>query len=200
MSTSSVDSMPSLHDYSGVQVYTTTSTPLCRKRPPGPGPSLRTTPLQDPAHAATYGSWAATSDKGLLQRSTKRPCTLRSSLHGYLRIYCCKRLPALALLSCKRPPGPGDYFVTTALAIQVYFFSNKVRSFINFFTVYSLQRDHYRRVRLLASTPRWGLRTLRSRLRVLIAGIFLSLILKQFITIVFVQIWLLANYYRATGD
>jgi hypothetical protein len=43
-----------------------------------------------------------------------------------LRIYCCKRLYALALLSCKRPPGPGDYCVTTALAIQVYFFSNKV--------------------------------------------------------------------------
>jgi hypothetical protein len=55
----------SLHDYSGVQVYTTTSRPLRRKQPPGPGTSLRTTPLQDPARAATYGSWAATSDKGL---------------------------------------------------------------------------------------------------------------------------------------
>jgi hypothetical protein len=64
-STSFVGSMPSLQDYSGVQVYTTTSTPLCRKRPPGPGPSLRTTPLQDPARATTYGSWAAMSDKGL---------------------------------------------------------------------------------------------------------------------------------------
>jgi hypothetical protein len=35
------------------------------KRPPGPGTSLWTTPLQDPARAATYGSWAATSVKGL---------------------------------------------------------------------------------------------------------------------------------------
>jgi hypothetical protein len=50
----------------------------------------------------------------------------RSSLYGYLRIYCCKRLHALALLSRWRPLGPGDYSVTTALAIQVYFFSNKV--------------------------------------------------------------------------
>jgi hypothetical protein len=64
-STNSVGSTPSLHEYSGVQVYTTTSRPLRRKRPPGPGTSLRTTPLQDPARAATYGSWAATSDKGL---------------------------------------------------------------------------------------------------------------------------------------
>jgi hypothetical protein len=43
-----------------------------------------------------------------------------------LRVYCYKRLHALALLSCKRPPGPGDYSITTAVAIQVYFFSNKV--------------------------------------------------------------------------
>jgi hypothetical protein len=65
----------------GAQVYTTASRPLRRKRPPvqalvsglllrckrppGPGTSLRTTPLQNLAHAATYGSWAATSDKGL---------------------------------------------------------------------------------------------------------------------------------------
>jgi hypothetical protein len=97
-----------------------------------------------------------------LRRATKdsssgllRDHTLRSSLHGYLRIYCYKRLLALAPLSCKRPPGPGDYFVTTALAIQVYFFSNKVLSSINFFTVYFPQWD-YCRVRLLASTPRWG--------------------------------------------
>jgi hypothetical protein len=41
-----------------------------------------------------------------------------------------------------------------ALAIQVYFISNKVRLFINFFTAYFPQRD-YRRVRLLATTPRW---------------------------------------------
>jgi hypothetical protein len=34
----------SLHDYSEAQVYTTTSRPLRRKRPPGPGSSLRTTP------------------------------------------------------------------------------------------------------------------------------------------------------------
>jgi transposase InsO family protein len=47
-------------------------------------------------------------------------------LDGYLRIYCCKRLHALALLSRRRPPGPGDYSVTMDLAIQVYFFSNKV--------------------------------------------------------------------------
>jgi hypothetical protein len=64
-STSSVSSTPSLDDYSGAQVYTTTSRPLRRKRPPGPGTSLRTTPLQDPARAATYRSWAVTSDKGL---------------------------------------------------------------------------------------------------------------------------------------
>jgi hypothetical protein len=64
-STIYVGSTPSLHDYSGVQVYTTTSTPLCRRRPPGPGSSLRTTPLQNPARAATYRSWAPTSDKGL---------------------------------------------------------------------------------------------------------------------------------------
>jgi hypothetical protein len=43
-----------------------------------------------------------------------------------LRIYCYKRLYALAPLSCKRSPDPGDYSVTTALATQVYFFSNKV--------------------------------------------------------------------------
>jgi hypothetical protein len=86
MSTNSVDSTPSLHDYSGVQVYTTTSTPLAASDPPGPGSSLRTTPLQGPARAATYGPWAATSVKdsssGLL-----RDHTPRSSLHGYLRIY-----------------------------------------------------------------------------------------------------------------
>jgi hypothetical protein len=73
---------------------------------------------------ATYGSWAAMSVKdssnGLL-----RDHVLRSSLHGYLWIYCCKQLLALALLNCKRPPGTGDYLVTTALATQVYFFSNK---------------------------------------------------------------------------
>jgi hypothetical protein len=28
----------------GAQVYATTSRPLCHKRPPGPGSSLRTTP------------------------------------------------------------------------------------------------------------------------------------------------------------
>jgi hypothetical protein len=125
----------------GAQVYATTQDPstvsglrvqapvsgllLRYKRPPGPGTSLRTTPIQNPAHAATYGSWAATSDKGLKQRSTERPCTSRSSLYGYLRIYCCKRLHALALLSRRRPLGPSDYSVTTALATQVYFFSNK---------------------------------------------------------------------------
>jgi hypothetical protein len=42
-----------------------------------------TTLLQDPALTVTNGSWAAPSDKGLKQRSTKRPCTPRSSLHGY---------------------------------------------------------------------------------------------------------------------
>jgi hypothetical protein len=68
-----------------------------------------------------------------------------------LRIYCCKRLYALALLSCKRPQGPGDYSVRTALAIQVYFSSNKVRFSINCVTVYFPQRDHWR-VRLLATT------------------------------------------------
>jgi hypothetical protein len=44
-STNSVDSTPSLHDYPGVQIYTTTSTPLAASDPPGPGSSLRTTPL-----------------------------------------------------------------------------------------------------------------------------------------------------------
>jgi hypothetical protein len=44
-STNSVDSTPSLHDYPGAQVYTTTPRPLRRKRPPGPGSSLRTTSL-----------------------------------------------------------------------------------------------------------------------------------------------------------
>jgi hypothetical protein len=42
-STNSVGSTPSLHDYPGAQVYTTTPRPLRRKRPPGPGTSLRTT-------------------------------------------------------------------------------------------------------------------------------------------------------------
>jgi hypothetical protein len=37
----------SLYDYSRAP---------CRKRPPGPGTSLRTTPLQDPASPATNGS------------------------------------------------------------------------------------------------------------------------------------------------
>jgi hypothetical protein len=49
----------------------------------GPGTSLWTTLLQDPALTATNGSWAAPSDKGLQQRSTKRPRTPRSSLYGY---------------------------------------------------------------------------------------------------------------------
>jgi hypothetical protein len=47
----------------GAQVYTTTPRPLCRKRPPGPGTSLRTTLLQDPLLTATKGSWAAQSEK-----------------------------------------------------------------------------------------------------------------------------------------
>jgi hypothetical protein len=64
----------SLHDY---------SKPLRCKRPPGTGTSLRTTLLQDPVLTATNGSWAAPSDKGLQQRSIKRPCTPRSSLYGY---------------------------------------------------------------------------------------------------------------------
>jgi hypothetical protein len=68
-----------------------------------------------------------------------------------LQIYYCKRLYTLAPLSCKRPPDPGDYSVTTALATQVYFFSNKVRFSINCVTVYFSQRDHWR-VRQLATT------------------------------------------------
>jgi hypothetical protein len=63
----------SLHDYikdpsavSGLQVLAPVFGLLLRcKRPLGPGTSLQTTPLQDPARAATYRSWAATSDKGL---------------------------------------------------------------------------------------------------------------------------------------
>jgi hypothetical protein len=82
-STSSVDSTPSLSTTLGAQVYTTTSRPLRCKRPPGPGTSLWTTLLQDPVLTATNGSWAAQSDKGLQQRSIKRPCTPRSSLYGY---------------------------------------------------------------------------------------------------------------------
>jgi hypothetical protein len=51
---------------SGLRVLAPVSVLLLRcKRPPGPGTSLRTTLFQNPAHAATYGSWAATSDKGL---------------------------------------------------------------------------------------------------------------------------------------
>jgi hypothetical protein len=67
--------------------------------------------LSGPALAltTTNGSWDAPSDKGLQQRSIKRPCTPRSSLYGYQQIYCCKRLYALAPLSRRRPPGPGDY-------------------------------------------------------------------------------------------
>jgi hypothetical protein len=125
-----------LHDYSGVQVYTTTPTPHRRKRPSGPGSSLRTTPLQDPARAATYGSWAATSIKdsssGLL-----RDHTPRSSLRGYLRIYdpaytatygstAIRGYPLQRYSAISGPPGPSDYSVTTALAIQVDSFSNKV--------------------------------------------------------------------------
>jgi hypothetical protein len=83
ISTSSVDSTPSLSTTPGAQVCTTTPRPLCCKRPPGPGTSLRTTVFQDPALTATNGSWAAHSDKGLQQRSTERPCTPRSSLYGY---------------------------------------------------------------------------------------------------------------------
>jgi hypothetical protein len=45
---------PSLYDYSW--------TPR-RKRPSGPGTSLRTTPLQDPVSTATNGSQAAQSIK-----------------------------------------------------------------------------------------------------------------------------------------
>jgi hypothetical protein len=47
-----------------VQALVSGLLPRC-KRPPGPGTSLRTTPLQNPARAATYGSWAAMRDKGL---------------------------------------------------------------------------------------------------------------------------------------
>jgi hypothetical protein len=65
ISTSSVDSTPSLSTTLGAQVYTTTPRPLRCKRPPGLGTSLRTTLLQDPALTATNGSWAAPSDKGL---------------------------------------------------------------------------------------------------------------------------------------
>jgi hypothetical protein len=82
-STNSVDSTPSLHNYTGGSSLYDYSRPLRRKRPPGLGTSLRTTPLQDPAHAATNGSWAATSDKELQQRSTERPCTSRSSPCSY---------------------------------------------------------------------------------------------------------------------
>jgi hypothetical protein len=82
-STSSVNSTTSLPTTLGAQVYTTTQRPLRRKWPPGPGTSLRTTLLQDPALTATNGSWAAPSNKGLQQRSTERPCTPRSSLRGY---------------------------------------------------------------------------------------------------------------------
>jgi hypothetical protein len=78
-----VDSTTSLSTTLGAQVYTTTQSPLRYKWPPGPGASLRTTLLQDPALMATNGSWAAPSDKGLQQRSIKTPCTPRSSLHGY---------------------------------------------------------------------------------------------------------------------
>jgi hypothetical protein len=63
------DSTPSLPTTLGAQVYTTTQRPLRRKRPPGPGTSLRTTLLQDPVLTATNGSWAAPSNKGLQQRS-----------------------------------------------------------------------------------------------------------------------------------
>jgi hypothetical protein len=65
ISTSSVVSTPSLSSTLGAQVYTTTQRPLHCKRPPGPGTSLRTILLQDPALTATNGSWAAPSDKGL---------------------------------------------------------------------------------------------------------------------------------------
>jgi hypothetical protein len=58
-STSSVDSTPSLHDYSGVQVCTTTSTPPCHMRPPG--------------------SWLQSSD---FSSPGSSPC-------GYLRILGC---------------------------------------------------------------------------------------------------------------
>jgi hypothetical protein len=79
----SVDSTPSLPTTLGAQFYTTTQRPLRCKWPPGPSTSLRTTLLQDPALTTTNGSWAAPSNKGLQQRSTERPCTPRSSLHGY---------------------------------------------------------------------------------------------------------------------
>jgi hypothetical protein len=49
---------------SGLRALAPVSGLLLRcKRPPGPGTSLRTTLLQNTAHAATYGSWVATSDK-----------------------------------------------------------------------------------------------------------------------------------------
>jgi hypothetical protein len=113
-----------------------------------------------------------------------------------LRIYCCKLLYTLALLSCMRPTGPGDYSVTTALAI---FFSNKVRLFINYFTVFLPQRDYWR-VRLLATTPRWD-STLKDRdNEYSFMEVFLHSYLNNFITIVFVQLLLRANYYMTTGD
>jgi hypothetical protein len=43
-----VNSMPSLHDYTGGSSLYDYSRPLRRKRPPGPGSSLRTTPRSSP--------------------------------------------------------------------------------------------------------------------------------------------------------
>jgi hypothetical protein len=51
--------MHSLSTTLGAQVYTTTPGPFRCKQPPGPGTSLRTTLLQDPALTATNGSRAA---------------------------------------------------------------------------------------------------------------------------------------------
>jgi hypothetical protein len=59
ISTNSVDSTPSLTSTLEAQVCATTPRPLHRKRPPGPGTSLRTTLLQDPAFTATNGSCTA---------------------------------------------------------------------------------------------------------------------------------------------
>jgi hypothetical protein len=70
-------------DYPGGSSLHDTQRPFRRKRPPGPGTSLRTTLHQGPVLTATNRSWAAPSNKGLQQRYTERPCTPRSSLYGY---------------------------------------------------------------------------------------------------------------------
>jgi hypothetical protein len=70
---------------------------------------------------------------------------------------------------------------------------------LNYFTVFLPQRDYWR-VRQLATTPRWDSALKDRDNEYSSTEVFLHSYLNKFITNVFVQLLLRANYYRTTGD